>query len=149
MTNSQEQRQPSLRRRFLSVPTAISFVIVGAMVVLLATRFEVDWKRTRDVIQHSNGWWAGLAVAVHYSTFLFRGARWRLLLGERHQGRRASPTTSVHSLLRDDHPDQLVRQLGHVVPGWVTPIGPTPTRRTLVRASRGPWERWWRTGWWT
>ena len=71
---------PSLRRRFLSIPTIVSFLVVGILFVLLVTRFEVDWVQIKAEVQQSNPWWFAMAVAVHYTTFLFRGARWRLLM---------------------------------------------------------------------
>ena len=83
MADSSPQRlpqRPSLRGRFLPVPTVVSFVVLAALLVLLATRFDVDWGRTGTVIRNSNPWWLVLAVVAHYTTFLFRGARWRLLL---------------------------------------------------------------------
>ena len=73
-------RRPQLRRRFLSVPTLVSFLLVAALVGLLLTRFDVGWGETADAIRHGNPWWLLLAVLIHYTTFLFRGARWRLLL---------------------------------------------------------------------
>jgi len=80
--------RPSLKRRFLSWPTLISFILVPVLAVLLITRFELDWGSTWERIRSSNPWWFALAVLVHYSTFIFRGARWRLLLGNaaRHEG---------------------------------------------------------------
>jgi uncharacterized protein (TIRG00374 family) len=57
-----------------------SLAVVFALVTLLALRFDVDWSSTGKLIRNSNPWWFALALAVHYTTFLFRGARWRLLL---------------------------------------------------------------------
>ena len=87
MLNPPELAQrPSLRRRFLSLPTAVSFAAAAALLVLLLTRFEVDWVRTVEVVRESNPWWLVLAAAVHYTTFLFRGARWRLLMANATRG---------------------------------------------------------------
>ena len=81
---------PSLKRRFLSWPTLVSFILVPVLAVLLITRFELDWGSTWDRIRSSNPWWFALAVLVHYSTFIFRGARWRLLLGNAAQSEGSS-----------------------------------------------------------
>ena len=76
----ESSRRPSLRRRFLSPRTAISFIVLGVILALLVTRFDVAWGDTWDLMRNMNPWWFALAVLVHYSTFIFRGARWRLLL---------------------------------------------------------------------
>jgi uncharacterized protein (TIRG00374 family) len=55
-------------------------VLVVVVVALLATQLDLDWSVTWDSIRHSNPWWFVLAILGHYSTFIFRGARWRLLL---------------------------------------------------------------------
>lgn len=60
--------------------TVISFVVLGAFLVLLVTRFDIAWNETWEAVRGINLWWYALAVAVHYLTFVFRGARWRLLL---------------------------------------------------------------------
>lgn len=40
----------------------------------------MDLGATWDTVRHSNPWLLVLAFAVHYTTFLFRGARWRTML---------------------------------------------------------------------
>jgi uncharacterized protein (TIRG00374 family) len=70
----------SLRRRFLSSQTAISFVALGGLLFLLTRSFDIAWDDTWARMRDVNPWWYGLAVVVHYTTFIFRGARWRLLL---------------------------------------------------------------------
>ncbi|MSQ22853.1 MAG: flippase-like domain-containing protein [Dehalococcoidia bacterium] len=70
----------SLRRRFLSAPTLVSFGVAVAVLAFLATRFSVDMGATWQTVRHTNPWLYGLAFLVHYTTFLFRGARWRMLL---------------------------------------------------------------------
>ncbi|MBI2170882.1 MAG: flippase-like domain-containing protein [Chloroflexi bacterium] len=81
-----EQKQPepssfSLGRRVLSAPTLVSFAVAALLLVLLATRFSVDLGATWENIRSSSPLLLFLAVAVHYTTFFFRGARWRLMLG--------------------------------------------------------------------
>ena len=78
--NDRTKSGASLRRRFLSRQTAISFVALGGLLALLLTRFDIAWSETWERMRGMNPWWYALAVAVHYTTFIFRGARWRLLL---------------------------------------------------------------------
>jgi uncharacterized protein (TIRG00374 family) len=87
----------SLRRKFLSRQTAISFAVLGGLLALVLTRFDVAWGETWDLMLHMNPLWYATAVLVHYTTFLFRGARWRLLL--RNAARKAGvPFEERHSL---------------------------------------------------
>ena len=70
----------SLRRKLASRRTILSFVVLAAILLLLVTRFDIPWNETWDKVRSSNPWWYALAIAVHYLTFVFRGARWRVLL---------------------------------------------------------------------
>lgn len=70
----------SLRRRFLSPQTAISFAVLGTIATLLVTRFDIAWIETWNLIRNANPVWYVAAILVHYTTFIFRGARWRMLL---------------------------------------------------------------------
>lgn len=70
----------SLSRRLLSPQTAISIAALAAVVVLIVVRFDIAWSDTWRTITALDPWWFLAALAVHYCTFLFRGARWRLLL---------------------------------------------------------------------
>jgi len=69
-----------IKRRFFSLPTLVSLALAGAFLAFLVTRFDVDLGDTWDQVKGSNRWLLAAAVAVHYTTFIFRGARWRLLL---------------------------------------------------------------------
>lgn len=80
VTEDSQAAPISLRRRFLSPQTAISFVVLGGLLALVLTRFEVAWGETWDLMRHMNPVWYVAAVLVHYTTFIFRGARWRMLL---------------------------------------------------------------------
>ena len=51
-----------------------------AFLVFIVTRFDVELSGTWNQVTDSNAWILALAVVVHYTTFLFRGVRWRLLL---------------------------------------------------------------------
>ncbi|MDP6130405.1 MAG: flippase-like domain-containing protein [Dehalococcoidia bacterium] len=70
----------NLKRRFFSFPTLISLALAGAFLVFVATRFDVDVGATWEQVRGGNPWYLALAFLVHYSTFILRGARWRLLL---------------------------------------------------------------------
>ena len=76
------------------MPTLASFGIAVVLLVFLATRFSVDMDATWQTIRHTDPWLYGLAFLVHYTTFLFRGARWRMLL----RNAAASETESLPSL---------------------------------------------------
>ncbi|MCH8283959.1 MAG: flippase-like domain-containing protein [Chloroflexi bacterium] len=62
------------------MPTIASFVVAVAIIVFLVSRFSIDLGATWQTISHSNPLLYITAVLVHYTTFLFRGARWRMLL---------------------------------------------------------------------
>ena len=69
-----------IRRRLLSVPSLVSLALAGAFLAFLVTRFDVDLSNTWDQVRGANGWLLAAAFGVHYTTFILRGARWRLLL---------------------------------------------------------------------
>lgn len=69
-----------IRRRVFSLPSLISLALAGAFLFFLVTRFDVDPGAAWALVRDSNPWFLALAVLVHYTTFLFRGARWRILL---------------------------------------------------------------------
>ena len=71
---------PAVARRILSLPTLVSFVFAGAFLVFLVFRFDVDLDAVRARLRRADLGLFLLAAAVHYTTFLFRGARWRVLL---------------------------------------------------------------------
>ena len=69
-----------MRKRLFSLPTLISFAVAAFLLFFLATRFDIDFSSTWDTIRDTNPALYLLALLVYYTTFLFRGARWRLLL---------------------------------------------------------------------
>ena len=73
-------RFESLRRRVISLPALISFLVAGGFLLFLVTRFDVDLRVTWEQVKAANPWLLVAAFAIHYTTFFFRGARWRLLL---------------------------------------------------------------------
>ena len=87
-------RPPSIIRRILSLPAIISMALSVAFLVFVVTRFDVELSGTWNQITDSNAWILVLAVVVHYTTFLFRGARWRLLLQNT-----AAPDTAVPGVI--------------------------------------------------
>jgi uncharacterized protein (TIRG00374 family) len=72
--------QVSVARRVFSLPTLISLAVAAAFLVFLVVRFDVDLSTTWQQVKNSNPWLLLLALVVHYTIFVFRGARWRLLL---------------------------------------------------------------------
>ena len=89
-----------MKGRFLSPPTLLSFAIAGAFLFFLVTRFDIDLGAMWDSLRASNPLFFVLALLTHYTTFLFRGARWRLLLENAEQSPHTPrPTTLYFSSL--------------------------------------------------
>ncbi len=70
----------SLKRKVFSLPALVSLVVASGFLVFLITRFDVDLGATWDQMRGANPWLLAAAFLVHYTTFIFRGARWRMLL---------------------------------------------------------------------
>ena len=70
----------TFKGRLLSLPTLVSFVVAGAFLLFLVTRFDIDLGSTWRSFKESNLFFFILALFIHYTSFLFRGARWRLVL---------------------------------------------------------------------
>lgn len=85
----------SLRRRFLSPQTLVSLALVPAVLALVVWRVDFAWSDTWELVRSIDPWWYGAAFAVHYATFLFRGARWRILLGNASRKDGGPPPPSV------------------------------------------------------
>ena len=75
-----QTRFESLRRRVVSLPAVVSLLVATGFLLFLVTRFDVDLQVTWQRVRSADLWLLAAAFAVHYTTFLFRGARWRLLL---------------------------------------------------------------------
>ena len=73
-------RFESIRRSVLSLPALISFLVAGGFLLFLVTRLDVDLAVTWEKVRGADPWLLVAAFAVHYTTFFFRGARWRILL---------------------------------------------------------------------
>ena len=69
-----------IKRRLLSLPSLVSAALVAAFLVFLVTRFDIDLGNTWSQVKGANGWLLAAAFGVHYTAFILRGARWRLLL---------------------------------------------------------------------
>ena len=85
----------SLRRRVLSLPTLLSFVVAAAFVFFLATRFELNWGETWQNLRSMDPRLYALALALYYVSFSFRGLRWRLLAKNAGIGRPARYAAAV------------------------------------------------------
>ncbi len=90
-TTAAAGRDLALRRKLMSPRTGLSFVVLAAILLLVVTRFDIAWSQTWEAVRSINPWWYAAAVAVHYLTFVFRGARWRLLLANAARGDQAPP----------------------------------------------------------
>lgn len=79
------------------MPTLFSFLLGLAIIYFLISRFSIDLEATLGIIKRSNPALYLLAIFVHYTTFLFRGQRWRLLL--RNAGVTRSKEISLPSVI--------------------------------------------------
>ncbi len=99
---SQRPQVGSIRRRVFSWPTLLSYGVAIALIGLLAARFDLDWGETWQSIRSINPWLYGLAIIAYYVSFVFRGARWRIL-ARNAESRRPEmtrlPSTSATSVL--------------------------------------------------
>ena len=75
-----QTRIESVRRRVFSIPALVSLLVAGGFLLFLVTRFDVDLDVTWERVRGADPWLLIAAFAVHYTTFVFRGARWRMLL---------------------------------------------------------------------
>lgn len=87
----------SLKRRLLSPQTSISLLVLAALAVLLATRVDIGWSETWEVVSTLHPGWYAAAIFTHYLTFLFRGARWQILLGNAQRNGGGPPPTLFYA----------------------------------------------------
>ena len=77
-------RQPggsaTIKQRAFSLPTLVAVGLAIALLVFLVTRFDVDLGATWNKVKSCNPWLLASAFLLHYTTFVFRGARWRIFL---------------------------------------------------------------------
>ena len=68
-------------KRILSIPTFITFVIVSGIIVILVTGFDIDMAKVMSIIFEAGPVPYILAFLTHYLSFVFRGLRWKYLVG--------------------------------------------------------------------
>ena len=95
-SRNNRQSRPTLKRRFVSLPTIVSFALAGAFILFLVARFDIDLGAIWESFKASNLFFFVLAVLIHYTTFIFRGARWRLLLKNAQENGHASVPGTLH-----------------------------------------------------
>ena len=74
-----EDSSVPIKKRIFSLPTLLSFVIVVCLFYFLTSRFDLDWAETGSNIKRLNPLTYFGAFLIYYSSFLFRGLRWRYL----------------------------------------------------------------------
>ena len=74
-----EDSSVPIKKRIFSLPTLLSFVIVVCLFYFLTSRFDLDWAETGSNIKRLNPLTYVGAFLIYYSSFLFRGLRWRYL----------------------------------------------------------------------
>ena len=98
----QRPQSGSIRHGVLSWPTLLSYGVAIALIGFLILRFDLDWDLTWQSIRSIDPWLYALAVVAYYLSFVFRGARWRIL-ARNAESRRPEvaklPSTSNTSIL--------------------------------------------------
>ena len=74
-----EDSSVSIKKRIFSLPTLLSLLTAVCLIYFLTSRFELDWAETGANIKRLNPPTYVGAVLIYYSSFLFRGLRWRYL----------------------------------------------------------------------
>jgi len=97
--SSEDQPITTLKKRLLSIPTLASCSIAITFLIFLVVRFDVDFKATWGYYTDSNKCLLAVAFLLHYTTFLLRGARWRLLLCAAQEHDHKIPGTIYFSML--------------------------------------------------
>ena len=90
----------SLRRRFISLPTLLSFALSGTVLVFLLTRFDIHFDEIWQSVRSSDPGSLFLAFVLFYITIPIRGYRWRLIMTNAEVYRQADispPSVLVHS----------------------------------------------------
>ena len=105
--NSSGTQQVSVKTRFLSKPTLVSFGVAAAIIVLLVWRLDLDLGETWETVRGMDPWLYVLALAAYYLSFVFRGARWRIL------ARNAGVVTSPDGRL-----PSIAHASGLIIIGW-------------------------------
>ena len=87
----------SLKRKLLAPQTGIPLAALVLVIVLLSTQLDIGFSDTWEHITTLNPWWYAAAFVSHYSTFIFRGARWRVLIGNAHRHGGGPPPTVAYA----------------------------------------------------
>ena len=69
----------SIKKKVLSFPTLMSFLIGGVLIYFLSSRFNLDWSQMFSHIKEMNLFSYVCALFLYYVSFVFRGIRWRVL----------------------------------------------------------------------
>ena len=69
----------SIKKKVLSFPTLMSFLIGGVLIYFLSSRFYLDWSQMFSHIKEMNIFSYVCALFLYYVSFVFRGIRWRVL----------------------------------------------------------------------
>ena len=69
----------SIKKKVLSFPTLMSFLIGGVLIYFLSSRFNLDWSQMFSHIKEMNIFSYVCAFFLYYVSFVFRGIRWRVL----------------------------------------------------------------------
>jgi uncharacterized protein (TIRG00374 family) len=91
---SEPGQAPALARRLLSLRTLLSITVALVVVVVVVWRANIPWAGAWDKIRSANLALYLLAIVVYYASFGFRGVRWKVLLanaGEERRARRLAP----------------------------------------------------------
>ena len=91
----------TFRKCVFSLPSLLFFAVALALVYFLATRFDLDRERIWDNVRTMDLRLYVLAFVLYYSSFIFRGIRWRLLA--RNAGIQEFPGARLPSILRFSH----------------------------------------------
>ena len=78
-SDNNQSQAVSIKKRVFSLPTLLSFGVAAAFIILLATRFNLDWGATWGNIRGMNPWLYIVGFIAYYLSFAFRGLRWRIL----------------------------------------------------------------------
>ena len=69
-----------LKRRLFSRRAALSLAALAVVGALLITQVDIGWSDTWRAISMLNPWWYAAALVTNYAAFVFKGARWRVLI---------------------------------------------------------------------
>lgn len=75
-----EPADPGLGRRFLTPRTLLSFAVAFGLLAFFFSRIELDFGQVVATMARANGLLVLAALVVYYTTFPFRGLRWRAML---------------------------------------------------------------------